>query len=74
MVSKKKPNYSAQVKFWVDGVIGEINGGIPGCVNGMFMSLPREKRERTLQRLTDTHDRLCASESKALAIATQKTS
>lgn len=42
MASTKKPNYSAKVKYWADGITGECSGGIIGCID-MLLAI-NEKR------------------------------
>ncbi|EMJ3153877.1 hypothetical protein AAEY46_004415 [Yersinia enterocolitica] len=55
MASTKKPNYSAKVKYWADGVTGECSGGIIGCIDMLFTALPIDKRERVLALLAESH-------------------
>ncbi|NIG20575.1 hypothetical protein F3J37_18020 [Pantoea sp. Al-1710] len=78
MASNKKPNYSAKVKFWANGVTSECSGGMTGCISAMFTSLPKEKRESLLKQLEERHVAVCEWEAKKdaseLAIANQKTS
>jgi len=78
MASNKKPNFSAKVKFWANGITSECSGGISGCISAMFTSLPRENREALIKKLEENHiavseweDERAVSEP---AIATQKTS
>lgn len=55
MSSTKKPNYSAKVKYWADGVTGECSGGIIGCIDMLFTALPRDKREKVIERIAESH-------------------
>ncbi|WP_312839302.1 hypothetical protein [Pantoea piersonii] len=55
MASNKKPDYSAKVKFWANGITSECSGGISGCISAMFTSLPREKREALMKTLEEKH-------------------
>lgn len=55
MASTKKPNYSAKVKYWADGVTGECSGGIVGCIDMLFTALPLDKRENVLALLAESH-------------------
>lgn len=78
MASNKKPNFTAKVKFWANGITSECSGGISGCISAMFTSLPRESREALIDKLQQKHiavseweDERAASER---AIATKKTS
>lgn len=64
MASNKKPNYSAKVKFWADGVTSECNGGIVSCIEWMFFSLPKDKREECIKRCEEAHKRFCEHEEK----------
>ncbi|HAT3689253.1 TPA: hypothetical protein I8574_004905 [Citrobacter freundii] len=64
MASTKKPNYSAKVKYWADGVTGECNGGIVGCIEMLFFALPKDKREVCMKRCEDAHNRLMEHEKK----------
>ena len=57
MASNKKPNHSAKVKYWADGVTGEISGGIVGCIEMLFFALPKEKREAAMKRCEEAHKR-----------------
>ncbi|WP_337232154.1 hypothetical protein [Citrobacter portucalensis] len=58
MASNKKPNYSAKVKYWADGVTGQCSGGIVGCIEMLFFALPKDKREKCLKGL---RRRACSS-------------
>lgn len=64
MASNKKPNYSAKVKYWADGVTGECSGGIVGCIEILFFALPKDKREGCLKRCEEVHARLVEHENK----------
>lgn len=64
MASNKKPNHSAKVKYWADGVTGECSGGIVGCIEMLFFALPKDKREKCLKVCEDAHARLLENENK----------
>lgn len=64
MASNKKPNHSAKVKYWADGVTAECSGGMVGCIELMFFSLPKDKREDCIKRCEEAHKRLCEHEEK----------
>ncbi|CAH3645807.1 TPA: hypothetical protein ACNVTV_005089 [Citrobacter freundii] len=64
MASNKKPNHSAKVKYWADGVTGECSGGIVGCIEMLFFALPKDKREKCLKACEDAHARLLEHENK----------
>ncbi|WP_221928081.1 hypothetical protein [Yersinia kristensenii] len=55
MASTKKPNYSAKVKYWADGITGECSGGIIGCIDMLFTALPLDEREKVLALLVESH-------------------
>lgn len=67
MASNKKPNHSAKVKYWADGVTGECSGGIGGCIEMLFFALPKDKREACLKRCEEAHKRCCEHEEKKKA-------
>lgn len=67
MASNKKPNHSAKVKYWADGVTGECSGGIVGCIEMLFFALPKDKREACLKRCEEAHKRCCEHEEKKKA-------
>lgn len=55
MASTKKPNYSAKIKYWADGITGECSGGIIGCIDMLFTAPPLDKREKVLALLAESH-------------------
>lgn len=69
MASNKKSNYSAKVKYWSDGIVGEMSGGIAGCIGGLFTALPREQREKVMQSLAEKHVNVCQWEDEKAAKA-----
>ncbi|MGP2845537.1 hypothetical protein ACTVNB_22165 [Serratia nematodiphila] len=67
MASTKKPNHSAKVKYWSDGVTGECNGSIVMCIEMLFLSIPKEKQIDCLSRLNQAHTRMIEKQSSQAA-------
>ncbi|CNK27797.1 Uncharacterised protein [Yersinia frederiksenii] len=69
MASTKKPNYSAKVKYWSDGITGECSGGIIGCIDQLFLALPRDNREKVISMIEDSHAKKIAWEKEKSSTA-----